>query len=422
MRRFALTLLISFSVMLFGFAGFNLLVDPFDTTGSPDVPGVNDRRSRIYADGGRVHSADLLARGAADTVILGSSRTVDGFPRHPENWPGGIENAGMRGTNIFELSQAMLLAARDPGLRCIVIGLDLDEFGTHSKAKATYWLSALADGRRSWAFARVALSPNTFAASIRTIADNLTGGSPRVPWQDRYDPGAQRDRYVSGLTGIYRYYLGYDFDPERIRYFRQALDAVTGHGVQVVGFIHPVHAWREGALFEAGREDEYFQLRATLTGLFAEYSSRTPAHACVEGGTAVLWDFSGFQDFAALAAPGPGQTSPHPHFYEPSHYLPHIGQAMLDRMRGVTGTGVFVADQFGVPLTPETVASTAVRIRARHQAWQATQDGREAADILAEARSEGVRPETAPPAFLNRDDWGDLHRAAARLPQRAEPG
>ena len=177
MRRYALTFGIVLAALLFGFAGFNSLVDPFDITGAPDIDGVNERRSRIYGDGGRVHSADLMARGAAASVLLGSSRTVDGFPREPEDWPGGIANAGMRGTNIFELSQAMLLAARDPDLRCIVIGLDLDEFGTHSKAKATYWLSALADGRRSWAFARVALSPNTFAASVQTIADNLTGGS-----------------------------------------------------------------------------------------------------------------------------------------------------------------------------------------------------------------------------------------------------
>ncbi|HAQ35996.1 MAG: hypothetical protein CMF74_16355 [Maricaulis sp.] len=422
MNRYTRIFLIIFAALLVGFAAFNALVDPFDVTGAPGIAGVNERRSRIYADGGRVHAADLMARGAAHSVLLGSSRTVDGFPRHPEDWPGGIANAGMRGTNIFELSQSMLLAARDPELRCIVIGLDLDEFGTHSKAKATYWLSALADGRRSWAFARIALSPNTFAAAVRTIVDNVTGSSPRVPWQDVYDPGAQRRRYESGITGIYRFYLGYDLDPDRLAYFRQALDAVTASGVQVTGFIHPVHAWREAALFEAGREEDYFRLRTALAELFAEQADRAASDACVEGGAAVLWDFSGFQDFAVQGAPAPNQTAPHALFYEPSHYLPHVGQEMLDRMRGEAGSDLFDPGRFGVRLTPEIAAETTAAIRERYADWRGSPDGREAASLIEDARASGAGPEAAPPVFLNRDDWADLHRAAARLPRRADAG
>lgn len=422
MRRYALTFGIVLAALLSGFAGFNSLVDPFDITGAPDMAGVNERRSRIYGDGGRVHSADLMARGAADSVLLGSSRTVDGFPREPDGWPGGIANAGMRGTNIFELSQAMLLAARDPDLRCIVIGLDLDEFGTHSKAKATYWLSALADGRRSWAFARVALSPNTFAASVQTIADNMTGNSPRVPWQDAYEPGVQRARYENGARGIYRFYLGYNPDPDRLAYFEEALDAVTQAGVQVTGFIHPLHAWREEALFRSGREDAYFGLRRDLTNLFDRYSGRDAAEPCIEGGSAVLWDFSGYQDFAVQPAPAPDATAAHALFYEPSHYLPHVGQAMLDRMQGQSGDDMFDAGVFGVRLTGEALAETEHAIRARRQAWLGTPAGQEAAAFLAEVEAAGPAPEAAPPAYLNRDDWNDLRRAAARLPRRADAG
>lgn len=422
MRRYALTFGIVLAALLCGFAGFNSLVDPFDITGAPDMAGVNERRSRIYGDGGRVHSADLMARGAADSVLLGSSRTVDGFPREPEGWPGGIANAGMRGTNIFELSQAMLLAARDPDLRCIVIGLDLDEFGTHSKAKATYWLSALADGRRSWAFARVALSPNTFAASVQTIADNLTGGSPRVPWQDAYEPGVQRARYESGARGIYRFYLGYNPDPDRLAYFEEALDAVTQAGVQVTGFIHPLHAWREEALFRSGRDEAYFELRRDLTTLFDRYSGRDAAEPCIEGGSTVLWDFSGYQDFAVQPAPAPDATAAHALFYEPSHYLPHVGQAMLDRMRGGEGEALFASEDFGVRLTGETLVETEAAIRTRRQTWLDTPAGRDAAAFLEEVEAADPAPEAAPPAYLNRDDWNDLRRAAARLPRRADAG
>ena len=121
MYRYAVTLLIALFAGLAGFAGFNALVDPFGIMGSPDLPGLTARDTRLYEDGGRVHVGDQLARGGERGIILGSSRTVDGFPRDPADLPGGFINAGMRGTNIFELSQAAALAAGSDSLRCVVM-------------------------------------------------------------------------------------------------------------------------------------------------------------------------------------------------------------------------------------------------------------------------------------------------------------
>ena len=417
MKRYATTLLIALFAGMAGFAGFNALIDPFGITGAPDLPGLTVRETRLFEDGGRVHVGERLARGGDHAILLGSSRTVDGFAHDPDGWPGGLYNAGMRGTNIFELSQAMTLAARNRELRCVVIGLDLDEFGTHSKAKATYWLSALSDSNSWLTLARVSLSPNTFAASAQVIADNLTGGSPRVPWADSYPAGAQRERYESGVRGIYGFYLGYNFDTDRIAFFERALEALTENGVQVVGFIHPLHAWREEALFRSGRADTYFELRAALTEVFASHAGAATADACIDGGSAVLWDFSGYRDFAALPAPGPEQTEAHPAYYEPSHYLPHIGQAMLDTMRGA-GDGSVNGDR----LTPENLAETAAAIEARRRAWLATPDGEAVTQLFDALEASGPSPEIETPQYLNRDDWRSLdakiRRIAPRAPER----
>ena len=404
MPRYASTLLATLFAALILFAGFNTLVDPFGITGSPDIPGLTSRDTRLLDDGGRVHVADRLARGEDRSIILGSSRTVDGFPSEPQDWPGGLYNAGMRGTNIFELSQAAALAAESPALNCVVIGLDLDEFGTHSKAKATYWLSALTDGNRVFSLARVALSPNTFGASIQMIADNLTGGAPRVPWADTYPAGAQRERYEGGTRGMYRWYLGYNFDRDRLALFESVLDRLTANGVQVTGFLHPLHAWREEAMWRAGRGTDYLAFRAELTDLFERYSERTPVSACTPGGGAVLWDFSGFQPFASLPAPAPDQTGAHPAFYEPSHYLPHIGAAMLERMRGEREAGPMGGTPFGVRLTQRTVAETGQALLDRRRAWLETEDGRIATRLLDDVIAGDPAPEISPPQFLNRDD------------------
>lgn len=418
MKHYARTLLITLIATLVGFAAFNALIDPFGVTGAPDIPSLTTRDTRLFEDGGRVHVADRLARGGDASILLGSSRTVDGFPHDPTGWPGGIYNAGMRGTNIFELSQAMVLAARNPQLRCVVIGLDLDEFGTHSKTKATYWLSALNDGNRALSMARVGLSPNTFGASLQLIADNLSGGSPRVPWAETYPAGAQRERYESGVRGIYGFYLGYNFDPGRVALFEHALDALTANGVQVIGFLHPLHAWREEALFRSGRSETYFEMRAALTDVFRRHAAATTPGACIDGGAAVLWDFSGFRDFATLPAPGPEQTEAHTNFYEPSHYLPHIGQAMLDTMHSVDGP---VGGVSGLRLEPDTLTASADAIRARRQRWLETTDGRAATELFDALEATGPQAEVETPQFLNRDDRLSLEAKISRIaPGRAE--
>ena len=76
MPRYAVTLLIALFAALAGFSGFNALIDPFNITGSPDIPGLTSRDTRIYDDGGRVHVGDELARGGVRAILLGSSRTV----------------------------------------------------------------------------------------------------------------------------------------------------------------------------------------------------------------------------------------------------------------------------------------------------------------------------------------------------------
>ncbi len=416
MHRYAVTLLIALFAALIGFAGFNALVDPFDITGSPDIPGLTSRDTRTYEDGGRVHVGDQLARGGIDAILLGSSRTVDGFPRDPADLPEGFINAGMRGTNIFELSQAAALAAGSGDLRCVVIGLDLDEFGTHSKAKSTYWLSALRDGNADFARARVALSPSTFGASIQLLADNLTGSEPRVPWADSYPAGAQRTRYENGARGIYRFYLGYRFDPERLALFERVLDRLTAEGVQVTGFIHPLHAWREEAMYRAGRDQDYLDFRAALTETFARYADREPVDACQPGGAARLYDFSGFRPFATVDAPAADASVAHPTFYEPSHYLPHIGADMLAIMAGEDPADARVS---GDNLIPGTLAETRVAISERRAAWLAGQDGRAVTALLDSVIENAPSAELETPQFLNRDDETSVTDKLARIASRA---
>ena len=417
MARYARTLLITLIAAFAAFAGFNAAIDPYDVGMGVTIEGVNARKTRAHEDGRRIPVGHALGRTEARSALLGSSRVVDGFPDHVETWPGGLYNAGLRGSNAFELAHAAALAARDPGLRCIVVGLDMGEFAGAEKYKAAFPVSRLADGSTPLSLARIALSPNTFLRAVQTIRDNITGGSDEPPFQEVYRAGVQRERFLNTPRGGAGREAALRIDPARIDLLFETFQTLAGRGVQIVGFIHPIHAYSEERLFRAGRDEDYFAFRAEMAARFAALEGE-PAAACAAGGAGVLWDFSGFQSPATTPLPGPVQTRTHPAFHEPAHYLPRVGLAMLARMRGGADAADGVDPAFGVRLTPETAQAGARAIEARRAAYLETEEGR----LLTRLLDEAGAVDAAPPPFaqITPAERRRLRRMARAAAERAE--
>ena len=410
MTRYAHIFLISLAILLGAFGGLNLGIDPYGLQ-SWSVAGVNERRTRDFEDGRRIQVGHHLGRTEEQSVILGSSRVVDGFPRTVPDWPGGLYNAGMRGTNAFELAHAAALAGADPQLRCLVIGLDMWEFAGGEKFKPAFPVSRLSDGSRLFSTLRVAMSPNTFVRSAQTVWDNATGGAGYTPFPDSYPVGRQHELFVGTPRG-HASASGLRVDPARMDLLFGVLQRLTENGVQVIGLLHPVHAYNEEALWAVGRPDEYYAFRRDMALRFAALSG-DPVAACAPGGQGVLWDFAGFQAPATSALPTPDQTEPHPTHHEPAHYRPRIGAAMLER--------ILDADEgsdFGVRLTPQTVEATARAIAERRAAYLQTEDGRQ---LSALSEQYGPGQSAAPASWpLTDTDLRGVERLLDALATRSE--
>lgn len=416
MRRAARLLIGMFAALLAAFAGFNSLVDPYDVVGWARFEGFNARKTRAHEDGRRVTVSHRLLTETVGTFLLGSSRVVDGFPDDHPGWPGGLMNAGMRGSNAFELARAAVVAGRNPHLRCLVIGLDLDELGSHEKAKATYWISALPDGSRALGLIRAALSPQTFARALQTVSDNVAGGSDSHPWKERYEPGWQRARFEDSLASALSRYRIYEPDPERLAFLGRAIDGLVARGVQVALFIHPVHAFREEAIWQAGAGAEQVALRAGLAALAARHADAEPAASCMPGPALQVWDFAGFQDIAVTPPPGREQAETDPYWHEPPHYRPPVGAAMLDRMLGTPTGGLFAPERFGRRVESAALPALAAEEAERRRRWgEGTPEGRAVrARLLALADKPVARSQMR--AYLTKDD----HRALARDVRRLQ--
>lgn len=420
MKGYAIRLVATLAAWLILFGGFTFIVDPYHVNAWSSIPGVNERRTRAHNDGYRVAVGHGLIETQSSTLLFGSSRSNDGFPRTIEDWPGGFENMAMGGTNAFELANAAVLAAGNDHVDCAVIGLDLREFGDYPRADATYWITPLAGGSQLQSHIQTSLSLNAFARALQTVIDNITGGSD-VRWETAYAPENSRERFDTELEKRYRSYLGYVYDPERPEFVFRGIDALLARGVQVRIFIHPIHSRIEEARWRADIDEIDFQMRRDLVRL-AEARNPAPSRSpCFPGGPLEVWDFSGFPEVAQTAPPSPSGDVLNPWYYEPSHYRPNLGLVILDRMLGEEHDDPVSPAQFGVRLTSGNLDEHWQNVTARRAEWLASDD--EWARWVTEQydRMEADPPsiEERPHIFLNRDDFISLERRVSRIEAEA---
>lgn len=415
MQRYTRLFLVILAVALGLFAGFNALVDPYDTGTGPRIEGLTANKTRAHEDGRRVQVGHQIGRVAAGTLITGSSRTVDGFPMQVEDWPGGLWNAGIRGSNAFELAHLAAIAGHEAELRCFIVGLDMAEFASGEKYKPAFPISRLADGQRWIATARVTLSPNTFARAVQTVQENITGTSPEPPFRDVYRPGEQYRRFINTPVPTLSYYRAMRVSAGRTDFLFHTLETLAREGVQVIGYIHPVHAWNEESLFAAGRTQDYFDFRAGMARRFAALAEAgSPVDACIPGGAAVLWDFSGFQPPSTTPLPAPDQTVSHDVYHEPAHYLPALGLDMLSAMQ--SGEPM---DGFGVNLSENDPRDSEAAILERREAYLATPDGQALQAMLAPAMVE-IGPRGWQSVSINHAEWRSLQSLTRGIIRRED--
>ena len=372
MRRYTHIFLSTVFLLFGGVSLFNLLIDPYAATGWLTIEGINMRKTRAHEDGRRVFVSHQILKRPEKSIIIGSSRVVDGFPETMPEWPGELYNAGVRGSNAYELAHIAALAKQKNDLRCIIVGMDVSEFSGGAKFKSAFLISRFPDGAAWSSLGRMMLSPYTLTRSIQTLWDNISDGSAKPIFSDVYDAGQQRRRFVHSIKGVMKSHQNLRLSEERIDYLFTALDKLASEGVQIIGYIHPVHAWYEEPSFRAGQYEVSLQLRKSLTHRFETLAKNyDPYSPCTAERDAVLWDFSGFQWPSTSSPPTKTQTKSHIYFHEPAHYLPRLGQMMIATMQG-TATD---KPPFGLQLKTNNVEITEKQLNARRAAYGATAEG-----------------------------------------------
>lgn len=360
---------------------FNAVVDPYDAFHLWQAVGFNSEKTELLSRGGRVEKSLRLREVPFETVLVGSSRVLVGMdPQSPHLDDNKTYNAGLGGTNMYELSQVIEYIARhQPDLEQLIIGLDFSMFNDYRTVNGDYEVSGFA-GRTAWQlYSYLLFSQAASLDSLDTLVSNLAGGQDRVrrdgyqdaPPLDVLEPGSRPafaavidqfrddDETFAGLAADGRY------DAERLDMLRDALIDASSRSIEIKIFISPIHVLLIETMHRMGIAALYEQWKRDLVDMVEQIN--------VEGRAAVpiqVWDFGDYNSITTEDVPQPGQEARMRWYWEPSHYRREVSELVLARMLDDENARDLPED-FGVLLTPQTIDLHSRRMRAAQAAYRA---------------------------------------------------
>ncbi|PIW27012.1 MAG: hypothetical protein COW30_12230 [Rhodospirillales bacterium CG15_BIG_FIL_POST_REV_8_21_14_020_66_15] len=337
-----------FSLVVLG-GGTNLLVDPFDIFGTPRIDRINTHKSIGVERLSKPLQA--VARKPA-TVILGTSRCLHGID--PKDVPGGhAYNLSIPGALADELTALARHVAQATTAKRLVLCLNLVSFSDTRGLRDGFYDDVLGPWGLLRSLPRTVFSYAALKRSRNTLRDSLRGRSDSYR-TDGFRPFRPRDGQNGTMTtpldsflspgGAYRNFSGFqaklaDF-PSLFRYLRAA-------GLEVIVVVPPIHALQLEAIAAAGLWPLFEDWKRGLAAICAQI--KTPC-----------WDFAGYSPVSTEALRKPPEN-----FGDTSHFLPHVGRMMLNRVLGAAGEPAF-----GTELSPSSIEQRIAVVRTARDAYR----------------------------------------------------
>ncbi len=375
-ERYVLNSLLIGAALLGLVSAAMLAVDPYGVFGTRLVPDrlfAADRRLTLGGD--RVIKGLLMLAERPRTLVAGSSRVAIGFnPQSPALAGLDLYNAGLPGAAGPEiLLSARVAGSRVPHLSWLVLCLDFDLFfqtegaasdlgdsifagrpAAYGLIGATYAYAALETPARKLP-ALFAGRPIAGPVSLRgwLVRDLAMRGKP------------ERSMFLDEIAGMAvkslaatQSALATENAEQRYQDLAETLAQLLARGIAVDVVLPPVHVWRLDLIQEFGLLPAYQTWKRRLTEIVA---------AAGHSGSARLFDFN-VVDRLTSASPRDAAPFGVAEFFEPSHFLPPLGDTIFAVLQGQSPAG---GDSgFGRQLHPATLAVHLEQTGASLAAWR----------------------------------------------------
>jgi hypothetical protein len=326
-------------------AGVNRIANPFGIWRSFTVDKSYLKEIKVP----RVSMPYRLRREQPSTVIVGSSRTLDGMPIEYGHRD-GVLNASLPGATLDEIAFIIDVAIERSRPTRLIWGVDFYAFDENQAGFRDSETRLRLEGDTRLLIVEALLSMETFELSRKLLARAIAGqkGLPPerelpVPWSEQdirasiEDPGKigldRRDwvAITASLKTWTELYSNYRFSDRLFALYRSAVAHARQAGIEVILYVPPLNRYELEIIRQTGRWETFQRWKRQLLSV------------------GPYWDFSGYNELSRSD----------PLFSDPVHFKPVVGHAILRQILGkgcaACGDRAQVVAEAGVWVSAETV-------------------------------------------------------------------
>ncbi|HEY8565109.1 MAG TPA: hypothetical protein VIL65_06380 [Beijerinckiaceae bacterium] len=373
-RRYVLRALSLALAALAAVTGFMLAYDAFGLFGTRVM--ALDRfpaAQRLQMNGDRVLKALHLARARPNVLLVGTSRTGDGFdPDGPALRTARAYNAGLAGSATPEHLAVLRFAQGRAPLTRVVLVLDFETFVHPTGIPGDFARSAFAGADLGSGIFQHLWSTQAIGETFGLARQLARGERLSHPFyvNGRYplfrvSPAETRTAFLRESRLALSLYAAASLVADgpaqdaRFAALGEALRALRTAGIAVDVAASPVHAWRLELQERLGFAGAYDDWKRRLARLAADLNGAPGT------GQVRFFDFGVAAPETTESLPARAADPPTRFFVEASHFDPALGEIVLARMGGEEA-----AQGFGARLAPDTVEPHLAGSRAAYEAWR----------------------------------------------------
>lgn len=362
MRRYALAIVIAPLAALTVIALANRAIDPYQIF-SADRQAVFTDKPALHANM-RLHKAFQTRLQQPDTLILGSSKAIQGLPtQHALFGDGSVYNLAMPLASMKELTYLIRHANTITPTTQVVLALDFLSFNAmarqdgpaagfvparlagHDKSRAlpftdylaaTISLDALLASKDAWAVRGTQSKNEHVKTSPPYRVMTGLGGRLDTEIRSRLSDGGHRSNTLKieefftnavYLPAPHRQFSFISSEQDSLYWFEQFLRTLHQNKVQSSLFISPSHARLNELIDAAGLWPLYEQWKQRMLALTTQVAKEFGQEPYA------LWDFSAPSDITTEPFPEAGDSDYQMrYFYESIHFNQRTGALVLDRL------------------------------------------------------------------------------------------
>ncbi|WP_066055723.1 hypothetical protein [Robertmurraya korlensis] len=373
-KKWFKALIIYTSLLLFSIFCFNYFVNPYNIFYVRKIHNFNEKKieNKEYLQKAR----DIVVL-KPDVILLGTSRTQIGLdPNYYYKKTGDTAyNLGLSGANMYEqrlyFDYSLLV---NPNLEKVIIGLDFEAFNEYRPNTATFTEDRL--NSKLFKINDLLINLLTYQAtrdSFKVISDNFYNESMytfnTILKNGSHNEEAILSQHIELLdSGKNRFYdhlkehlqsetvlKKYKLSRNRLNDLHYIINTSRSHNIELIIFIHPIHAIQLEGILKAGLWDEFEKWKNEVVEL-------TP-----------VWDFTGY-NFITTSSPNNFNI-----YLDQSHYRKKVGNLIFDKILSYNEN---YSTEFGVILTNKNISSYLKTIRIDRNNWES--DNQNIVDIINE--------------------------------------